>query len=233
MNINTVRAKYKDIIMHGAKLEQYLEFEKDLLSSDESEYLEFHFEIMGNRKKENLYKYIRACFKNRQNKEKVIDFLINKYQQGIDDAILKADLIQILGNLRSKKVKDIISLEMNSSIRDLRYRCIIVLGWLGSTLNDLKLLNECMTTDEDAELRGYSATAMRQIWHNNKTTKNNITEYIKKAIIIENNEKALIGMIITIQDLYKKKLGLKESQYGDISGNVIEAKLKTIKLLNN
>lgn len=72
---------------------------------------------------------------------------------------------------------------------------------------------------------------MRQIWYNHKVTKKAITQFIKNAIEEENNEKTLIGMIITIQDIYKKKLGIKESQYGDISGDVSLAKEKTIKAL--
>ena len=88
-----------------------------------------------------------------------------------------------------------------------------------------------MLNDEDGQLRGYSRTAMRQIWHNKKNTKNKSTIFIKKAMSKENNKDALTGMILTIQELHKKKLGFKESNYGDVTGNVEEAKTKTIKML--
>ena len=80
-------------------------------------------------------------------------------------------------------------------------------------------------------MRGYAATAMRQIWYNHPKSKDEIAGLIKKAINDEIDSEALVGMIITIQDMYRKKLGLKESTYGDISGNVLEAKDKTIKFL--
>jgi len=116
---------------------------------------------------------------------------------------------------------------MQSTLRDIIYRCIIVLGWMGKA-KDLPTLNERMLNDSDGKLRGFSATAMRQIWYNYKSTKETITRYISDAIRKEENEEAIIGMIITLQDLHKKKFGIKESQYGDVSGDVALAKNRAV-----
>lgn len=231
MTILELKEQYQIILNKGAKLEEYLAFEKELISNDNDDYLDFHFYIIGNREKENLYFYLRACFKNRKNKEKISEYLIKKYKEGINDNVLKADVIQILGNIKNPYIKSIVQQEIISPIRDIRYRCIIVLGWIGNS-KELPLLNERMVNDPDEELREFGATAMRQIWFNHKNTSDEITKYINNAIRNENSEKALIGMIITLQDLHRKKFGIKESQEGDISGDVIAAKAKAIKYLD-
>jgi hypothetical protein len=88
-----------------------------------------------------------------------------------------------------------------------------------------------MTSDSEGQLRGYAATAMRQIWYNFPQTKDSIAIYIYHAVLQEKNENALTGMVITIQTLFRKKFGIKESAYGDISGNVMEAKEKMMSFL--
>ncbi len=231
MKVSELQIKYEQLKQLEDSDDGIFEFKKLLLESDEEEVLLFHIEILKDREDLYLHRDIRSFFSKRKNLDKVISSIVEKINNGIEDPLLLADLIQILGNLRSPLVKEIINNEIHSIIRDIRYRCIIVLGWIGSTINDLELLKERMLNDNDGQLRGYAATAMRQIWHNKKSTKTRITKYIKEAIINENDDEALTGMILTIQELHKKKLGLKESNYGDVSGDVQEAKLKTIKFL--
>ncbi|RWX00575.1 hypothetical protein [Flavobacterium cerinum] len=98
---------------------------------------------------------------------------------------------------------------------------------------DLKVLNERLLNDPDPQLRGYAATAMRQIWFKHPKSKDEILKHIKKAIPEEKKEKALEGMIITVQELLKKKLGLKESKYGEVTGDIEASKVKTITALNS
>ncbi len=229
--LQNAQDKYKKMLRDDDWLSMYFEFEKQLLSSDNDIYLEFHYEILSKREKEGLHQYIKACFAQRKNKKRVIEFLLKKYNNHIKDSLLKADIIEILGHLRAKEVLLLAKENITSSNPDIRYRCIIVLGWVG-TLKTLPVLNERMLNDNDGQLRGYAATAMRQIWFNHSKTKEQITAFISNAILTETDEKALTGMIITIQDLYRKKLGLKESVYGDVSGNVQEAKEKTIIFLS-
>jgi hypothetical protein len=205
------------------------DFKELLLRSDDTEVLEFHFRILGNRENLYLYRDILSFFSERVNKKIVSEFLYQKYRRGIADDILRADVIQILGHLRSEYAYILSNENVLSNLRDIRYRCIIVLGWTGAS-KDLLTLNERMLNDPEGQLRGFSATAMRQIWY--KNTKNAITQYVNEAIRKENNEEALIGMIITLQDLHKMKFGIKESKYGDISGDIAYAKQKAIIALD-
>jgi hypothetical protein len=79
----------------------------------------------------------------------------------------------------------------------------------------------------------HEGQAMRQIWFNDPKTRDKILSYLKTAIQTEQNEKALEGIITTAQDLLKKKLRLKESQSGDVTGDIILAIIKTETALEN
>jgi hypothetical protein len=102
---------------------------------------------------------------------------------------------------------------------------------MGRGMKDIAVLNDRLLNDPDGQLRGYAATAMRQIWFNHPKTKNEILNFLKEAITKEEDEDALRGIIITAQDLLKKKLGLKESRYGDVTGDYGAAKAKTTAAL--
>lgn len=211
--------------------DEYLDFEELLLKDDSPEYLNFHYDLLKNKNNDKIDGYIKACFDLRKDKIAVSNFLISKLKGGINNETLFADVIEILGHVRSPYARVIAIENLKSKNHDIRYRCIIVLGWVGTTA-DLDILYERMINDQDAELRGFCATAMRQIWYNHKDTKDKITKYINEAIRNETNEEAIIGMIITLQDLHKKKFGIKESAYGDVSGDVALAKQKAIAALD-
>ena len=206
-----------------------LQIESLLLSSNSVEILNYHYSLLKIKEDAVLYMRIRSSFEERP-KEIIEPFLLNKLDEE-KDISLKADVIQLLGSIKSTKILPFIYKNITSPIRDIRYRCIIVLGWIGNS-KELPLLNERLVNDPDEELREFGATAMRQIWFNHKKTSEEITKYINKTIRNENSEKALIGMIITLQDLHRKKFGIKESQEGDISGDAIAAKAKAIKYLD-
>lgn len=231
MDVKELKSEYKKLLSLDDTDDGIFEFKDMLLQSDDINILEFHLNIIENCKDPYLKGQLFSFFSDRPDKSKVSDFLYKKYKEGTEDVQAKADIIQLLGHLRSKHAKEV-ALE-NITIRkgDLRYRSIIVLGWVGNA-SDIKILNERLLNDPDEQLRGYAATAMRQIWYNHAKTKDEILRNFKEAIVKENEEKALEGIIIVAQELLKKKLGLKESQYGDVTGNIEVAKEKTIEALS-
>ena len=222
---------YKDLLLLEDSDDGIFDFKSELLSSDADEVLEFHFEILKDKNDEYLRRDLFAFFSDRRDKGKVDEFLYKKYKQGIDNIELRADVIQIMGHLQGKHAKEVALENISIGEGDLRYRSIIVLGWVGSK-TDLRVLNERLLTDPDPQLRGYAATAMRQIWFRHPRSKEEILDYIKNAISEEEQEKALEGIIITAQELLKKKLGLKESRYGEVTGDIEVAKIKAIAVLN-
>lgn len=207
------------------------DFKKILLESDDNDVLEFHYSLLSRIDDAYLYRDILTFFSERKNKIKVADFLYIKYKSNSLNNKLRADIIETLGVLNTPMSRQVAIENINNNSYEIRYKSIIALGWTG-IIEDIKMLNERMINDMEGKLREYSATAMRQIWYRHPESKEIITNYIYQAVQSENNEDALIGMIVTIQDLYKKKFGIKESRYGDVSGDVISAKEKMITFLN-
>jgi len=230
MNIETLREQYNELKKMEDTDDGIFEFKEALLESNENDILEFHLEILNDREDSYLNRDIFSFFSDRKDTEKVGNFIHKKIQSDFDDITLLADLIQILGHLRDKNTIEVAMKYIKSEAKELRYRSIIVLGWVGSA-SELDVLNDRLLNDKDGELRGYAATAMRQIFFNNSKTKKMILSYLNNAIQNEDDEDAVKGIIITAQDILKKKLGLKESQYGDVTGDIIVAKSKTINAL--
>lgn len=230
MNLTELKKEYKALTELEDSDDGIFEFKSSLLSSDDDDVLDFHLSILSDDIDDYLRRDLFAFFSDRKDKAKVGEFLFKKYTQGIEDLAIKADVIQILGHLRSKYAREVALENITVKKGDIRYRSIIVLGWVGND-KDIAVLNERLLNDPDEQLRGYAATAMRQIWFNYPKTKEAILHDLKEAIGQEKEERALEGIIITAQELLKKKLGLKESKYGDVSGNYDEAKTKTIAAL--
>ncbi|SHG09597.1 HEAT repeat domain-containing protein [Pedobacter caeni] len=230
--IESLQKHYKELLLLEDSDDGIFDFKDELLSSDEEEVLEFHFKILKDKNDEYLQRDLFAFFSDRRDKESAGEFLYKKYKDGIDDIGLRANVIQLSGHLRGKHTRDIALENMVSLEWNLRYSSIIVLGWVGSK-TDLKVLNERLLTDPDPQLRGYAATAMRQIWFNHPKTKDDILRFIKDAIEEESAQEAIEGLVITAQDLLKKKLGLKESKYGEVTGDMDVAKNKTIEALKS
>ncbi len=200
-----------------------------LLSSNNKEILEFHYDLIKNEANKELYYDLRSSFMDRPIVE-VEEFLLKKYSTETN-ITTKADIIQILGTLGSSKISPIAKVNINSEIRDIRYRCIIVLGWVGNK-KDLPILNERLVNEPDDELRGYAATAMREIWFKKRAASENILPYLYSALVKENSEETLSMIITVIQDLLKRRFGLQERiNEGIITGDPLKAKEKIIQKL--
>jgi hypothetical protein len=229
MNTELLKKKFEELLKMEDTDDGIFDFKELLLNFDEKNVLEFHFSLLSKIKDEYLYRDILYFFADRKNKSEVADFLYEKYYQETNESV-KSDILKILGNIKAPIARTLSLQDIKSDSFDLRYSCIIVLGWTGTKKN-LPILNEQMLNDKEGQLRGYAATAMRQIWYNHPETKDKIAGYIFNAAPQEQDDNALTGMIITIQTLYRKKFGIKESTYGDISGNVPEAKEKMMNFL--
>lgn len=227
MNIENIKKEYYQLLNRYDEV-MLTDFCNDLCDSNDDDILDFHYEILKNKENELLFYAIRGCFDRHGERGKM--FLLKKIQIE-QDSDLKAEALFLLGTMECKQIKPIaIRFLEHENNRD-RYYAIIILGWIG-TLEDLPILNERLVNEPNDELRGYAATAMRQIWYNHPESKDAIAGYILNAAPQEKNTEALTGMIITIQTLYRKKFGIKESSYGDVSGDVAEAKEKMLVFLN-
>ncbi|MDR1275951.1 MAG: HEAT repeat domain-containing protein [Candidatus Accumulibacter sp.] len=229
-SIGELKLEFEELLKMEDSDDGVFEFKESLLESDERDRLEFHFSLLPEIDDEDLYRDVLYFFTCRRDKSGVADFLHEKYENE-SDATLKSDILRTLGLLKAPIARELSLREITSPNRESRYNSIIVLGWTGKK-KDLPVLNERMQNDPDGQLRSYSATAMRQIWYEHPKSRDAIAAYIRAAAPQEKDAEALTGMIITIQTLTRKKFGIKEGDYGDISGDVEQAKEKMIAFLN-
>jgi len=200
-----------------------------LLTSNEIEMLEYHYSLLNIKGDASLYYSIRTTFEKRP-KEIIEPYLLKKLETE-QDSTLKADIIQLLGGIGSEKILPFALQNIKTDIRDIRYRCIIVIGWVGNK-TELPVLYERLINEPDDELRGYAATAMRQLWFKKKASSEDILPYLYAAIQKEEKAETLQMIIIVIQDLTKTKFGLQERiNDATITGDILKAKAKILKKL--
>ncbi|MGF7108290.1 HEAT repeat domain-containing protein [Treponema pedis] len=234
MNISKIEQLKKEYeIIRGldeiAQITATFSLKKKLLESNDINILDFHLNLLKTKENTDLYYRMRACFSDRP-KEKIEVFLLDRLDKEQDN-VLKADIIQILGHIKSAKILPYVREHIKSKDGNIRERCIIVLGWMGNK-DDLPILNERLQNDTDDELRGEAATAMRQIWFAKRATAEDILPYLYRAVVKEAAEETLSSIIIVIQDLLQRKFGLQERiNEGIITGDPVKAKEKVIKAL--
>lgn len=207
-----------------------MDFTDKLNIKNDNDTLEFHYSLLKDKESLDLYYDVRAAFMDR-NKETVKPFLLNKLKAEKDDE-LRADALQIAGTLKIEDALPYAREFIKSDIRDFRYRGIIVTGWLGNK-SDISLLADRLFNEPDIQLRGYAATALRQLWSRLPETKDEIVKLLHKALSTEEEELATQLIIIVLQDLLKKKFGLRENIDEDvITGDVWKAKDKALSVLS-
>lgn len=198
-------------------ISEQLNFVRVLTDCASDECIQFNFEILTNRTDERFYQMIKSAFRRRG--PIGTTFLLNrvKYEQNPE---LRADAIQILGNLRFTDALQYIHETLNSEIYAVRYASIISMGWMGN-LEDVKLLGNRYKFEDNEKLRGFIATAMRQIYFNYPRVADDILETLRIVCANEQSETAQSLIIISIQSITKRAFGLRESiRDGVIKGNI-------------
>jgi hypothetical protein len=145
----------------------------------------------------------------------VEDYLLEKLAQETDPA-LQGDVLQILGKLRFHGGKRLTQTAewarrlLRSEVDLVRCRALWVLGWLGGP-DDLVLLSGALQSDTNAENRGWAATAMMQIFMADPTNAGRWLVPLQQALRREKDEFALEKILISVQEISGKRLGLKSS----------------------
>jgi hypothetical protein len=227
VDIQTLEAEFQK----ASKTEEFAvhnEFTRHLLACDSPDILQHHFELLRSTSNRKLYQRIRAAFVRRG--DAVKRFLIEKIELETDSRLI-GDAIQIFGHLRAKEVIPLVRGHLSDTDDYLRYNAIIVLGWMG-TEKDVDLLGSRLKVEIDSTLRGYVATALRQVFLRLPETQERCLGYLKEAIEIERVDSALELMIISAQTISRKYFGLRENiDQGRITGDVKNAKAKALNFL--
>ena len=227
MDIDTLEKEY-NAAKETTNFTLHQNFIKLLLSSDDSETINFHFNLLKNRDNWNLYTRLRAGFKKRGIATE--KFLIDKIKNESDDG-LQADALHLLGELNSNEAVSISKDFIKHQDQTHRETACYVLGWLASE-NEIDYVADRLLNDSDADIRATAATSLDQIKLRLPETKPKLISILKNALESETNEEVAAWIIITLQYIMGKRFGLKENiDEAEWSGDVDKAKKKALKAL--
>jgi hypothetical protein len=235
MSISELEKKYKfalegQNLSEGDRIIRNMQFVKFLLSDNEKSTVEYHFELLKKRDYKELYYYIRAAFKKRPDIEM---FLLDKITKE-NDPILLGDVLHILGGIRSLQGLSIAREYVNSTHEYQKEVALYVIGWMGDE-KDIMLLNKCLLNEDSQKLRITAASAHRQIYFRLPDLKSELLQSLKKGYEKEEDDEVLSWIIIMIQSIATRRLGLREDKEDPyiIHGDLDKAKLKTEKFLED
>jgi hypothetical protein len=233
MNIREIQKKYEfakegEDLPEEEQIERSMDFVEILMSYNSPEIINFHYELLRNRDYKSLYYDIRAAFDERPGAEA---FLINKLSNEKDPEML-ADILQILGGLKSSYAGPMAREFVNHNNERHREVALFVLGWAGNE-SDIAILNEHLLNEVTPHLRSTAASAHRQIHFRLPELKNKLLASLKQGFEKETDDEVIQWIIVMIESIALKRLGLREDKQDPdiIHGDLEKAKLKTAKFL--
>ncbi|MDG6895830.1 HEAT repeat domain-containing protein [Volucribacter amazonae] len=210
---------------------QHNEFAQHLLTYDHIEAYKLHLYFIENCQNADFHDLLCRTFTKRHHN--ATSYLLNYLSSNNNiNKNLLADIIQILGIMREHRILPYLTQWIKHNDELIRCKAIIVLGWLGYK-NELKYLSDIMSSNEIDYLRGYCASAMRQIFFNHSNLKQDIINILVEKLEYENTEIVKALIILALQDICNRKFGLKENYQGEISGNIDKAKQKFLEFIEN
>ncbi|TKC08055.1 HEAT repeat domain-containing protein [Pedobacter polaris] len=207
---------YFDKIKLGCDTPTKFDFGAKLIQSNTADFLDFHYSILAEADTEKkLYDFIARKFKDRHSSGE--DYLLTRIKSEQDN-VVKATVLQILGSFKYSKINratetaDLARKFLTSESDTLRCRALWVIGWTGN-VNDIEQISTLLFNDTNNENRCWAGTAMMQISFNDKISIEKSLPYLKVAIAKETDIKALEGILVSIQEITGKKLGLSPSSH--------------------
>ncbi|MEM9461143.1 MAG: HEAT repeat domain-containing protein [Myxococcota bacterium] len=230
MSREELRAHYQRIWSDEASHEDESAFIEALLESHDPEHLAFHFELLGDQENFSLFCRIRAAFEKHGPPAEA--FLIERFTQE-EDPELRGDALQILGHMRSKRVRALAKEAITADAETLRDRAVIVLGWVGTVRDMTTVLRDRLLHDPCACVRGNAATAFRQVWYSKPRAKEPAIEILGEALPGEEDEEVICSIVVALQDIMKRRFGIREPRdEPDFVGDPAAAKKRALRALS-
>lgn len=228
MDLKTLQSRY--IETKGSDdFEKHAEFINLLLSSNEPEVIAFHYNLLRDRENRDLYLRLRAAFVKRG--EAGERFLIARIQEEEDPALC-ADILTILGVMKSGAALPLARKALIREDPDLRHRGCYVLGWMGE-MEDIDLLGDRLLHDPSPLVRKTAATAHSQFYERLPKAKNRLLKNLKQALETEQDQEVIGWIVATVQYILGKRFGLKEDiAENRLIGDIEKAKEKCLRVLN-
>jgi len=229
-NLETIEACYNkarsiETTHEADKIKAKFELEKELLSSNDDEVIEFHYNCLGDTGDETIYFTCRAAFSKRKNIE---TFLLSKLAVEHDKHKI-ADIIHILGRIRSHKAIEMAKYNLVDEDDYIREVCLYVIGWTGS-IPEVGVLSFHLMNESTQKLRITAGSALRQIAWRITESKSVILEVLKEAFYHESDKNVIARIIELISTIAVKNLGIREDKdnpnilLGDIDKAIAKTK---------
>lgn len=144
---------------------------------------------------------------------------------------LQGDVLQLLGKFRyqgGQRTSETAAWArrlLESTVVSVRCRALWALGWVGN-IEDLDRLSQALRSDADAENRGWAATAMMQLHLEDPAHGSSWLVVLQSALHQEKDDVALEKILVSIQEISGKRLGLKASSHERASPEKLQAALK-------
>ncbi len=215
-------------LSEGEQVKRNMNFIKILLSDNSPDIVNYHYDLLKRREYKDLYYDIRAAIRKRPNIE---EFLLLKLKTEKDEGI-QADILQLLGGLRSPHARSLARDYINHKNERHREVASFVLGWVGNK-DDIHILNEHMLNEEKPLLRKTAASAHRQIASRMPEVKMAIIRSLKQGFEHEQDDEVIPWIIIMIETILIKRLGIREDKDDPYiwHGDLEKAKKKTAQFL--
>lgn len=233
MDLIKLQSEYENLEKNYDEV-RAIDFVENLVETNEIKIIDFHYKLLKNTSSKELFYEIRGDFYKHGVDGKL--FLLDKLKSEMD-LDLKAEALFVLGSMDDLEPSEIESIKLvandfissNDNYKN-QYYGIIVLGWIGKK-EETSILEKELKNNKNSELRDFAGSALRQIWHNHPRLNKRILKIYNEALKNEAEDQVNRTIIACTQDMLRKKFGIKESQYGEISGDVATAKPKAIKAL--
>lgn len=206
-----------------------LQFVKIILSDNDLNTIDYHYELLKKRENKELYYHIRAAFKKRPQIE---NYLVEKMKIE-SDPILQGDILHIMGGIRSSYAIQFAREFVTHKNDYQREVALYVLGWMGDE-SDISILNKHLLEESIPNLRKTACSAHRQIYFRLPNLKNKLLISLKQGFENEMDDDIISWIIIMIESIAVKRLGLREDKEDPylIHGDLQKSKEKTIKFLS-
>lgn len=226
MDYEGISSAYKKALETDSFKVHY-DFLNVLLQDSSAEGMERHYAYFNETDNDDLKRILGKGFLKRG--DGGLSFLLEKLGNEAD-SLVKSNIIHLIGLTYDKKHLPAIVPFLKDDDREVRCKAVIVCGWLGDA-EAVDVLKAHYPSEEVGLLRGFTVSAMRQIYFRHSETKDEIVDFIRTCLPEETDEEALAIMIVVLQELTKVKYGLKENPCsGEVTGDVAKAKSKILNL---
>lgn len=220
--------QFEELVLDNtSNFSKQIEFIKKIQSEKNMKTIDFYFKLLKDKRNINLFCVLRSFFDKFGENGKIylLEFLSKS-----DDKDLIAEAIMILSGYpyQCKEVLPYIHKYITDENDDLRYRCIISLGWIGDK-NAFPLLYKCFQTENNMTNKGYTLSSMRQLYFRIPELKSNILEVYKEVMRSNPSQDIILIIGLCLQTLLRMKIGIVEDEKGIHSTDSIENIKEKIK----